>query len=100
MNTKQRIVVSLMMAMLMTMTFTQMVLAAPDITYINDFLSAARTVISGIFFVIVAGKAIAELVKGKMLSLICFALLAGVLGWFVVDPEGVITFIRNIIGLN
>ena len=94
----------MMIMMSLIFTQTQVIFAATgqqvDFSYFNNFTTEATKIVGIFFCLIVSIKAIKELLAGKMINVVIFAILTIVLGWFVFDPQGAIDFGRNMLGLK
>lgn len=56
--------------------------------WITDKLADAKTIVGLLFTIILGAIAIRQLIERKMISMILFLIAAGLMGWFVYDPQG------------
>lgn len=65
-------------------------------TWLTGKLAEIQAVLKTIYFVVVVAIAIKLLWEKKMIGVLMFGLIAGLLGWFVIDPEGAVTTFKGL----
>lgn len=60
-------------------------------TWLTSKLAEIQGILKTVYFLVVIAIAIKLLVEKKIIGVVLFALTAGLLGWFVMDPEGAVT---------
>ncbi len=63
--------------------------------WITSKVTDIKSVLASIFTAIVVAMAIKAFVERKMINVFLLIILAGLLGWFVYDPEGAINVFKG-----